>query len=318
MASNKGRTATKPRPKAKPRSASRRPKSRRYRRPPWYGRPMPWVGIAAVVTTVALAIFLPNRGGERPGGAEPYIGGDFHSLVVNPATGGLYAGGHAGVARTDDGGKTWVQVESLDGADAMGWAFTDEAILVGGHPGIFVSTDGGTNFEQRNEGLPATDIHGLGTDGTIVYAASPQVGILATGDKGETWEVRTDQAGHSFMGRILVDPENRKRLIAPDMRGGAAESTDGGRTWAPLGGVAGTMWVSWEESDTDHLIVTGMGMASESIDGGKSWTELKVPSGVSVVEMDPDDPETLYAGVLEGETAVVWRSSDGGESWTRI
>lgn len=66
------------------------------------------------------------------------------------------------------------------------------------------------------------------------------------------------------------------------------------------------------------MIVTGMGIASESTDGGKTWTGLRVPSGVSVVEMDPDDPQTLHAGVLEGETAVVWRSTDGGESWTRI
>jgi photosystem II stability/assembly factor-like uncharacterized protein len=318
MASNEGRTATKPRPRAKQRSTSRRPKSKRYRRAPWYGRPTPWIGIAAVVTVVALAIFLPNRGEERAGGAEPYIGGDFHSLVVDPTTGRLYVGGHGGVAKTDDAGKTWAQIESLNGADAMGWAFTDEAILVGGHPGIFVSTDGGTTFEQQNEGLPATDIHGLGTDGTTVYAASPQVGILASGDQGATWEVRTDRAGHSFMGRILVDPGNPKRLIAPDMRGGAAESTDGGKTWVALGGVPGAMWVSWEESDTDHVIVTGMGIASESTDGGKTWTGLRVPSGVSVVEMDPDDPQTLHAGVLEGETAVVWRSTDGGESWTRI
>lgn len=318
MASNKGRTAMKPRPKGRPSPASKRPKSRRYRRAPWYGRPTPWIGIAALVTIAALATLLPNREAEQAGGAEPHIGGDFHSLVVDPTTGRLYVGGHGGVARADDRGKTWIQVESLDGADAMGWAFTNEAILVGGHPGIFVSTDGGTTFEQRNEGLPATDIHGLGTDGTTVYAASPQVGVLGSADQGETWEVLTDRVGHSFMGRILVDPGKPKRLIAPDMQDGAVQSTDGGRTWAALGGVPGAMWVSWEESNTDHLIVTGMGMASESIDGGKTWTELKVPGGVSVVEMDPDDPQTLYAGVLENETAVLWRSTDGGESWTRI
>lgn len=199
MASNKGRTATKPRPRAKPRSTSRRPKSKRYRRAPWYGRPTPWIGIAAIVTVVALAIFLP-RGEERAGGAEPYIGGDFHSLVVDPTTGRLYVGGHGGVARTDDAGKTWAQIESLNGADAMGWAFTDEAILAGSYPGIFVSTDGGRTFEQHNEGLPATDIHGLGTDGTIVYAASPQVGILSSGDQGETWKVLTDRPGTPLWG----------------------------------------------------------------------------------------------------------------------
>lgn len=317
MASNKGRTATRPGPKQR-KPAARRPKSKRSRRATWYTRPRSWVGVGAVLAVAALVILLPNRGEQRAAGAEPYVGGDFHSLVVDASTGRLYVGGHGGVARSEDAGKTWVQVASLDGSDAMGWAFTDGAILVGGHPGIFVSTDGGATFEQRNEGLPATDIHGLGTDGTTVYAASPQAGIIASTDQGQTWEVVTDGAGQSFMGRILVDPENPERLIAPDMQAGAAESTDGGRTWTTLGGVPGAMWVSWDEADTDHLIVTGMGMAAESTDGGETWSELEVPSNASLVEIDPTDLGTLHAGVLEGETAVVWRSTDGGKTWTRL
>ncbi|MDQ3991945.1 MAG: hypothetical protein M3245_06535 [Actinomycetota bacterium] len=265
---------------------------------------------------MALITFLSD-GGREAGGAEPYVGGDLHSLVVDPTTGRLYVGGHGGVAGSDDQGRTWRQIDSLDGADAMGWAFTDGAILVGGHPGIFASTDGGATFEQRNEGLPATDIHALGSDASTVYAASPQVGVLVSHDTGAGWEVVTEGAGQSFMGRILVDPAEPDHLIAPDMQGGAVESIDGGTTWSSLGGGGGAMWVSWEEGDPGHLIVSAMGSATESTDGGATWNPIEVPEGASIVELDPSDAGVVYAGVHDGESAIVWRSDDGGRTWAR-
>jgi len=119
------------------------------------------------------------------------------------------------------------------------------------------------------------------------------------------------------MGRILVDTDDPDHVVAPDMSAGAVESVDGGRTWRALGGVPGAMWVSWDPANTAHIIVAGTGIAAESLDGGASWTPLRVPDGASVVEMSPDDPGMLYAGVLDGSNAVVWKSDDGGGSWNR-
>jgi photosystem II stability/assembly factor-like uncharacterized protein len=261
-------------------------------------------------------IYMQNEPQDAQG-ARAFVGGDLHSLAADPATGRLYVGGHQGVAASDDGGKNWTQLDTLNDADAMGWAFTDGAVLVGGHPGISVSTDGGRTFERANEGLPATDIHGLGSDGETLYAASPQVGILTSTDGGQTWDVVTDRAGQSFMGRILVDPDDPSHLVAPDMGSGAVESTDGGRTWSALGGVQGAMWVSWETGDAEHLIVSAIGQAVESTDGGATWNPMEIPGGASIVEIDPTDPRTLYAAVHEGQNAVVWTSTDAGETWTK-
>lgn len=312
MASSKGRTATRPRPRTTP----KRPKGRRYRRPPWYRRPQPWFAIVAVAAVFVLIIYMQNEP-EVEQGARAFVGGDMHSLAADPVTGRLYVGGHQGVAASDDGGKTWTQLDTLNDADAMGWAFTDGVTLMAGHPGISVSTDGGRTFERANEGLPATDIHGLGSDGETLYAASPQVGILTSSDGGQTWDVVTDRAGQSFMGRILVDPDEPDHLVAPDMGAGAVESTDGGRTWSALGGLEGAMWVSWETGNSEHLIVAAIGQAAESTDGGATWSPMEIPSGASLVEIDPADPSTLYAAVQEGQNAVVWTSTDAGATWTK-
>jgi photosystem II stability/assembly factor-like uncharacterized protein len=308
--SKASRPAARPRPK--PQATPRRLRPKRGR-----AGSSAWIGIAAA-GAVALAAFFLIRGGGESSPTRPFVGGDLHSLVVDPERSSrLFVGGHHGVASSTNGAKTWRSVDSLEGADAMGWAFSGQRVLVGGHPGLFISEDGGKSFEHRNEGLPATDIHALGTAGEVIYAASPQLGVFASLDGARTWEVRTQDVGHSFMGRILVDPKDPDHLVAPDMQAGAVETTDGGRTWRALGGAPGAMWVSWDPDDTLHIVVSAMDQAAVTTDGGATWKPLDVPDGASLVEMDSHSPETLYAGVHEGDAAVVWVSRDGGATWTR-
>ncbi|MGH2635131.1 MAG: WD40/YVTN/BNR-like repeat-containing protein [Actinomycetota bacterium] len=274
-------------------------------------------GLVVVGLGVAAAIVLTRAGSGPSSPGRPFVGGDLHSLVMAPATSSrLYVGGHEGVAVSTDGGRTWRQVDSLAGADAMGWAFTDEVALVGGHPGLYVSDDDGRTFRRDNEGLPATDIHALGSGAGVIYAASPQLGVFASTDGGASWEVRTDQVGQAFMGTILVDPRDPDRIVAPDMQAGAVQSSDGGRSWSVLGGVPGAMWVSRDPANTDRIVASGMGQAALTRDGGRTWAQLEVPDGASVVEIDPTDSDTLYAGVLQRTEAVVWVSRDGGSTWT--
>lgn len=316
------RTRTRKPPAKKPRSGKRaQGRKPRRRRQPWYRRPETrnWGIVVGLAVLAFAAIYLTRaRPPEQSSPSLPVTGGDLHSLVVDPANPDrLYVGGHQAVAVSEDGGRTWRPVPTLENADAMGWAFTDDLVLVGGHPGISVSTDSGKTFESRNEGLPATDIHALGAGNGLIYAGSPVAGVLASTDGGETWEIRSEEAGRSFMGRILVDPNDPDHLVAPDMSVGAAESTDGGRSWSPLGGVPGAMWVTWDPKDTDHIIVTAMGAAAESTDGGKTWGDVDIPQDASIVEMSPDDPNVLYAAALDAPEVIVYVSRDGGGSWSR-
>lgn len=121
------------------------------------------VGAAVVICgAVVVAVIVAGGGAEGPltaavsAGAGPAIGGDLHSLVVDPADPRrLFVGGHDAVGQSDDGGRSWQMVESLAGADAMGWAFTDTTIWVSGHPGLNRSADGGRSFVRANQGVGA-------------------------------------------------------------------------------------------------------------------------------------------------------------------
>jgi photosystem II stability/assembly factor-like uncharacterized protein len=170
-------------------------------------------GIAALA---AGAILLsPDTGGQRTGASErPYVGGDLHSLAVDPTDPDkVVVGGYDGGAVSTDGGKTWRQADGLEGSNPMGWVINPDdpsKMYVGGSPGFYYSEDGGKTWSQDNSGLPETDLHGLGMDPQdpeTLYAYIVDAGIYRSPDAGESWEPVSDEAG--VMGPILVDPRAR-------------------------------------------------------------------------------------------------------------
>lgn len=276
-----------------------------------------WWIVAAVIVAIGVgaSVYAVNQGnaGAPEGGAAPYVGGDLHVLAAIEDR--LYVGGHDGAAASDDDGRTWTAIDSLRGADPMGWAVTSDAMLVGGHPGLFRSTDDGATFTMVSGDAAIPDVHALGGSGDVAYAASPTAGFLASEDGGATWQARNTEVGQGFMGTILVDPENPQRLVAPDMASGLVTSSDGGATWTVLGGPGGTMSAAWDPTDTARLVSIGMGDSAISTNGGATWTPIEVPAGTSVAAFSADG-ETLYTGALLGTNAAISVSTDDGKTWT--
>ena len=298
------------------------PRGAGTRRPPpsWWQRNRAWGAAAALGAAVLVAVAVSGNGGDDDGRATSgpagagFVGGDLHSLVADPTTPGrIFVWGHEAVPASADGGRTWRRVDSLDDADAMGWAFTDSAVYVSGHPGIRRSIDGGVGFEKVYEGLPNTDIHAFGASASTLYGAGPATGVTASTDGGRTWSARTTAHGQSFFGRILTDPGDDEHLIAADARAGVVESTDGGQSWRRLGGPPSALWVS---RSGGSLYASGPRGAARSANGGETWEDLALPKGATLVEAHPSEAATLYAGVHEGTTVQVLVSRDGGMRWS--
>lgn len=266
---------------------------------------------------VAIAV-LASRGGDSgsstsgEGAAGSFVGGDLHTLVIDPANPQrLFVAGHQAAGTSTDGGRTWSQVPSLQNADGMGWAFPGDTVWMGGHPGLRRSVAGG-DFEPAGGELSSSDVHALGGADGVLYAASPARGLLASTD-GQSWDVRSAEAGQGFMGAIVVDPDDPEHLLAPDMQAGVAESRDGGRTWERLDSPGMAMSVTTVGGSIDDLVVAGNGQAARSRDGGQSWEPIEVPEATMVVASAEDG--SLYAAVLDGDVARVSHSTDDGATW---
>lgn len=297
---------------AQERAAAARGTARRKARIRWGA-----AGVAVLAVAAGVIVFATrgaNSGSPHAANAaSPVVGGDLHTLYVLGDA--LFVGGHDAVAASRDGGRSFQQVPSLAGADAMGWAGTADTVLVGGHPGLYRSTDRGSTFARITGARAVPDVHALGGTGSTLYLASPQAGLLASTDSGNSWQVRNSEAGRSFMGTILVDPANPSRLIAPDMSAGLSVSNDGGRSWTPLGGPAGAMAAAWNPVNTRQILAVGMDGGGLSSDGGATWRPITLPPATSAVTYDPTG-RTLYAGALNGQQARVYRSTDNGATWT--
>lgn len=272
-------------------------------------------GLAAALM-VAGALYSATGGGAAVDTttSAPYVGGDLHSLTAVGDR--LYIAGHAAAAVSTDGGRGWAPLDTLQGADAMGWAQTSSGLLAGGHPGLYRSTDGGGSFARLTGPDAIPDVHALGAVGATAYLATPQAGLRVSTDGGRTWLPRNPTAGRSFMGTLLVAPDDPQRVVATDMRTGLVESRDGGVSWTSIGGPQGVMAATWNPVNRQQIVVVGTTGSAITRDGGRTWSVLAVPENASTATMSPDG-RTLYVAALDGEHAITFASTDDGLTWTR-
>ncbi|MFZ2227296.1 MAG: hypothetical protein WA090_00480 [Candidatus Nanopelagicaceae bacterium] len=244
--------------------------------------------------------------------SEIYVGGDIHTLTV--ADSQFIITGHESAATSFDGGKHWEAIESLGGADVMGWTTGTQTVFAGGHLGLFRSQLGSSDFDRINfyEGL--SDVHSVGASGQSVYLASPDIGLLASKDEGKTWTLRNPEVGRGFMGSMLVDLKNPLKVLAADMQQGSLLSLDGGKSWRSLGGPVGPMAMAWNPSNNSEIAVIGMGSAGLSLDGGDTWSDISVPSGAAAISFSQDG-KRIYVASLRAPFASIFASSDRGENW---
>ncbi|MDE2348627.1 MAG: glycosyl hydrolase [Gammaproteobacteria bacterium] len=173
----------------------------------------------------------------------------------------------------------------------------------------------------------------MSTPKTLLVATDGQA-VLRSHDDGATWR------------RIQVDQDlefdDRVRCLLPDPRTpgavfagaetGLFRSEDCGTNWHRIDCAlnAFAVWRLVVDAKNPDIMYAGTGSPSRAIffrsrDAGKRWerTSLEMPpkcKGVSrprmlAMAIDPDDAGDVWVGVEEGG---LFRTRDGGDSWTRI
>ena len=214
-------------------------------------------------------------------------------------------------------------------------------IFVGTQRGVYRSRDGGDSFERMNltEGRIVWSIKFHPHDPSIMFLGTEGSEVFKSTDGGENWEYLSTVANPeavqmAFATRILgigIEAGDTNQMYAALEVGGAAHSSDGGRTW--------TIVNSRFEGDVDLLDLHGVTIGvNESVfisnrtgvwrtrDRGQTWDDLQFENFSNIrysrgVEVAPDDPSTLYACVglnFGSEEGGILRSTDGGNSWSRF
>lgn len=255
---------------------------------------------------------------------EPGTPRSVNALEVD-STGNVYLATGAGVYLSADGGVSWRPIGSeIEGAvTSMALdPFHTETLYVGTRNSVFKTTDAGTHWVGPSSGLSNRFVSDLALEPNsteTVYAAS--AGLFKWNRDVGSW--RLVDAGQVFS--VAVDQREPSRVYAAGLAFHVSE--DRGETWTrtvpvPFGFVYTTVAVDPFDSDTLYLgTCCGLGGQSmgvlKSRDRGRTWMEKSV--GLSPVArriqdlvLDSRTPGLVYAGTAGG----VFKSIDGGETWT--
>src|SRR5215213_2054963 len=122
---------------------------------------------------------------------------------------------------------------------------------------------------------------------------------------------------------LAIDPVNPNTIYAGTDNGGVFKSTNGGNLWtkASIGLTGSLVSVRALAINPSNPSIIYAGIANpggifKSIDGSGSWHQVDggiFSNFVDALAIDPNNSSTVYAGV-RGDG--VFKSTNGGESWT--
>ena len=250
------------------------------------------------------------------------------------------------LCRSDDAGETWRIVSTQDYSLWQGWYSHD----VEAHPlhpdelmaaGVMMwkSTDGGATVEQKStfdpftgqvpvgtpEG-PPTYMHGDNhdvvyhpTDPNRVYFAN-DAGVWRSTNRGETFESLNGgyQTTQFYTG--FTSSQQDSTLAIGGLQDNLIFIYKGTTAWSKFHLLTARGDGAWTAIDprNDQIMYGSLQFLRlhKSFDGGQTWTSIAPPTGGAVTFAAPfvlgvDNPDVLYGG-----RAIVYRSNNGGFSWT--
>lgn len=190
-------------------------------------------------------------------------------------------------------------------------------------------------------------------DPSLFFVATATGGLFRTTNLGTTWSAVFEKEAVASIGAVALWQRNPAVVWAGTGEAnnrnssswgrGVYRSLDSGSTWTCMGLEAtscigrvvihpsdsATVWVAalgrlWGENAERGVFRTR--------DGGRTWQHvLKADARTGAVDLvvNPANPKVLYAAMYArrrtawsytgtGETGGIWRSTDGGDSWTKL
>ena len=202
----------------------------------------------------------------------------------------------------------------------------------------------------------STVAKGIADQPDTYYFGAHGGGVWKTTDSGATWKPVFDAVPAASVGALAIAPSDANTIYAGtgevaaryDIAAGSGvyKSTDGGKSWNSVG-LAATRHIGAIEvdpRDAGHVLVAALGHyfgpnrergVFRSEDGGKTWKQtlfIDADTGVVDLASDPSNADVVYAAAWQvrnypwlsyfqpnaGPGSGVYRSADGGKTWSRI
>jgi photosystem II stability/assembly factor-like uncharacterized protein len=233
-------------------------------------------------------------------------------------------------------------------------------------PAVKVDSDTISGLGSRNIGSAAMSGRIAAVDAVqegqrlTIYVGSASGGVWKSVNGGTTFKPVFDKQPVQSIGAVTIDPRNPKVIWvgtgeswtrnSVSIGDGVYKSIDGGENWTNMGLRDSErivkILVNPNQTNTVYACAPGKLWSDseergvyKTTDGGKTWTKIlkgaNASTGCSMISMDRQNPDTIYAGMWdfrrkgwtfrsggEGPTEFsgsgMFKSTDGGATWTEL
>ncbi len=195
-------------------------------------------------------------------------------------------------------------------------------LYAAGRPvGVLKSTDRGLTWLPARNGLRNTSAYHLAVDPrnpAVLYVGTYGGGVYQTRDGGGTWIPVSAGLGNTNIYAMAIDPSRPQRLIVSTSTGDVFETRDRGAVWTMYG--QGLPIQPGEVIATLLFRAGSLYLGQETLfqRGPRDPAWRPVSDGLRdavITALTFDRDGTLYAGTRHDG---LFRSTDGGRTWTRI
>lgn len=211
--------------------------------------------------------------------------GTFSRLRAGLQPGTAFAPGADGaLGKTTDGGRTWTRANVATSEDVLDVAFPTATVgyALDVQGGLFRTADGGATWKTLDTGTTARPNAVVATSPDTVLVLGP-TGVRRSTDGGNVFDaVRSDAVART----ALTDAERAGSAVVAWGRQDIVRTTDGGRTWTAI------------RKPGTYKRVKGK-LRNRLIVGRVDFVDQRV-------------------GYVQDGTSRLWRTANGGRTWTEL
>jgi len=216
------------------------------------------------------------------------------------------------------GFEMMADVEGIDFIDAnTGWAVGNSGAAGGGEGRIARSVDGGATWMTQliSSNTYFRGLLALSPQRAIALGvpSSSQSSYLETTDGGTTWNPGGPQSTNGIRDAWFGSTGLKGWLVGDDIY----HTANGGATWTVQYQSPGPLFAAMDFADENHGWATGYGgFVVHTVDGGLNWSQQDVgaPAGTAIMDVTAIDAQNAW---VTGWYGFVATTTDGGASWQR-
>lgn len=222
------------------------------------------------------------------------VGREIRALAISPSHPSIWLTGTsgAGVMRSEDGGLSWqASIAGLGGFSASLVRIVPErnAIFTGSGSGLYRTTNGGVRWHRVLADVPVNSLAVDPSDPDTLYAGGlfgADSFIYKSTDGGDSWRLLPAGLPPGLVNDLIVLPTEPQTVYAaiwmPDTFSnlpGLHRSTDGGESWSQIFGIGEVFDLEIDPSDPDVIYATQGRGLLRSRDRGRTWVGRTVGEG---------------------------------------